>query len=123
MSKERIITPVEAFLSRADGGSKVEFAALVESHGLTADQLVANNQMLPGAAEAIAAARLRRQIADQFAAIRRAKDAGLMSKETAELAIGELNKQASLVGVVVGPPMAGAPRLAGEGPAGPPQSQ
>lgn len=65
MSKERIITPVEAFLSRADGGSAVEFAALVESHGLTADQLVASNQILPDAAEAIAAARLRRQDANR----------------------------------------------------------
>lgn len=121
MSKERIITPVEAFLSRADGGSKVEFAALVESHGLDVNELVVANQIKPGAAEAIAAARLRRQIADQLAAIRRGKDAGLIAKETAELAIGELNKQASLAGMVVGPPMAGAPRLAGEGPAGPSQ--
>ena len=61
MSKERIITPVEAFLSRADGGSAVEFAALVESHGLAAEQLVADGKILPAAAEAIAAARLRRQ--------------------------------------------------------------
>lgn len=71
MSKERIITPVEAFLSRADGGSAVEFAALVESHGLTGDQLVANNQVLPGASEAIAAARLRRQDVERA----KAKDA------------------------------------------------
>lgn len=65
MSKARVITPVEAFLSRADGGSAVEFAALVESHGLTPDQLVSNGQILPSAAEAIADARLRRQGAER----------------------------------------------------------
>lgn len=68
MGKERIVTPVEAFLTRADGGSAVEFAALVESHGLSADQLIGSGQILPGAAGAIAEARLRRQDAERKAA-------------------------------------------------------
>lgn len=68
MSKVRVITPVEAFLSRADGGSAMEFAALVESHGLSHDQLVSNGQILPIAAQAIADARLRRQDAERKAA-------------------------------------------------------
>lgn len=119
MSKKRIIAPVEAFLSRADGGSKVEFAALVESHGLNAAQLLNGDEIAIDAAEHIAAARTRRTIAEKVVEINKAAADGKITQHDHALALRSLERD--LQAVIVGPPMPGAPRLASESHGIPPQ--